>query len=482
MAANPVRFMVSATHRSSGKSTISMGLCAALVARGLAVQPYKKGPDFIDPMWLTAASGRRCRNLDPWLCDAGEIVAAFHRHAAGADVALVEGNTGLHDGLALDGSDSNAALARMLGLPVVLVIDVRGMTRGVAPLLLGQQAFDPAVRIAGVVLNNVGGSRHEAKLRRALEAYTDVPVLGAVQQDAGLVIDEGHLGLVPANEAGGVAAIVADIARSIARQVDLDALLEAVAPGAPFAAPPDPGQRPAPPAGDIRIGIADDRAFGFYYADDLDALRAAGATLPRFDTLNDSDLPRVDALFIGGGFPERHARELEANAVLRARIRGAIDAGMPVYAECGGLMYLARSLGQDGHRYRMVGALPCDVVMRERPVGRGYVELEETGAFPWHGPSRGRVRAHEFHYAAVENLAPGTRFAYDVKRGHGIDGAHDGIVTGNVLASFAHLRSTDRYDWAARFVDFVRRSDFHRRRRDNIVSLNAPRMRETPLV
>ncbi|HEX6137960.1 MAG TPA: cobyrinate a,c-diamide synthase [Casimicrobiaceae bacterium] len=477
------RFMVSATHRSSGKSTISIGLCAALAGRGLAVQPYKKGPDYIDPMWLAAASGRPCRNLDPWLCDAEEIRASFDRHSADADVALVEGNTGLHDGLALDGADSNAALARMLDLPVVLVIDARGMTRGVAPLLLGQQAFDRGVRIAGVVLNNVNGSRHEAKLRMAIEHYTDVPVLGAVQQDGRLTIVERHLGLVPSNESGDVARLVGDIAAAVARQVDLDALLATVGQAAPLPARHGADRR-APASGDIRIGIAEDRAFGFYYADDLDALRAAGATLPRFDTLNDGDLPRVDALFIGGGFPELHARELEANAALRARIRGAIEAGMPVYAECGGLMYLARSLTHDGHRYRMVGAIPGDVVMRERPVGRGYVELEETGAFPWamRASSGARVRGHEFHHAAIENLPPDVRFAYAVRRGHGVDGGRDGIVTRNVLASFTHLRSTRHNDWAARFVDFVRRSDYYRRRRDNIVALGVPRVREAPLV
>ena len=181
-AVAPRRFLVSAAHKSSGKTTIAIGLCAALTRRGLAVQPFKKGPDFIDPLWLSAASGRRCRNLDPYVSDDDEIRAAFLRHAAGADVALVEGNKGLYDGVAIDGSNSNAALAKALALPVVLVIDARGMTRGVAPLVLGYRAFDRDVRIAGVILNQVGGARHEAKLRMVLEQYTDVPVLGAVQR------------------------------------------------------------------------------------------------------------------------------------------------------------------------------------------------------------------------------------------------------------------------------------------------------------
>jgi cobyrinic acid a,c-diamide synthase len=216
----------------------------------------------------------------------------------------------------------------------------------------------------------------------------------------------------------------------------------------------------------VRIGVAQDRAFGFYYADDFDAMRAAGATPVRFDTLADARLPDVDALFIGGGFPELFARELEANAALRDSIRAAIDDGMPVYAECGGLMYLARSLTYEGGTHRMVGAIPGDVVMHERPVGRGYVVLDEAAAFPWPvAPgATGEVRAHEFHHASLDNLPADTVYAYDVRRGQGIDGARDGIVVRNVLASFTHRRSTRGDNWAARFVAFVRASGYGARR------------------
>lgn len=482
----PRRFLVSATHKSSGKTTVAIGLCAALNQRGLAVQPFKKGPDFIDPMWLSAAAGRRCRNLDPYLSDDDEVAETFVRHAAGADVALVEGNKGLFDGVAIDGSNSNAALAHKLRLPVVLVVDARGMTRGVAPLVLGYQAFDRDLRLAGVILNQVGGARHEAKLRMVLEQYTDVPVLGAIQQDPRLVIAERHLGLVPSNESAEVPRLLAEIGAAIERQVDLDRLLRLAADVPPLraAATAAPSEPPAPAEADIRIGVVQDRAFGFYYPEDLEALRAAGAALVRIDALADSQVPNVDALFIGGGFPEMHARALEANASLRARIRNLIDAGLPVYAECGGLMYLARTLAFGGNVYRMVGAIPGDVVMRERPVGRGYVHLEETAAFPWpRAPGLpAALRAHEFHHAAIENLAPDVRFAYDVRRGHGVDGEHDGIVVGNVLASFAHLRSTGGRNWAARFVEFIRQSDYRHRREGNIVYLAPPRSREALLL
>jgi cobyrinic acid a,c-diamide synthase len=471
--ANPPRLLVSAAHKSSGKTTIAIGLCAALRARGLVVQAFKKGPDYIDPMWLAVASGQPCRNLDPYLSDDAECRATFVRHAAGADVAIVEGNKGLYDGLALDGSNSNAALAKALGLPVILVLDARGMTRGIAPLILGYQAFDREVRIAGVILNNLGGSRHEAKLRLVIEHYTDVRVLGAVHCDARLAIAERHLGLMPSNETDRAAERVMTIGSIIDRHVDLDGVLGAAAAATPIEVPAVADPFPLPAQADVRIGVAQDRAFGFYYADDLDALRAAGAALVGFDTIGDAQLPAVDALFIGGGFPELFAPELEANAPLRTQIRAAIAAGMPVYAECGGLMYLARTLERDGRAYKMVGAIPGDVVVHDRPVGRGYVNLEETAAFPWPGAARGSpgIRAHEFHYSSLENLPADVRCAYAVRRGHGIDGRRDGIVVNNVLASYAHLRSAGGNAWAARFVDFVRHAGYRSAHRDNVVSM-----------
>jgi cobyrinic acid a,c-diamide synthase len=448
------RFMVSAAHKSSGKTTVSLGLAAAYAARGLKLQTFKKGPDYIDPMWLALASGRPCFNLDAYLMGEAAVQASFATHAAGADLSLVEGNKGLYDGLSLDGSNSNAALARQLGLPVVLVIDARGMTRGIAPLLLGYQAFDRGIRIAGVILNRLGGARHEAKLRAVVEHYTDLPVLGAIQHDERLAVTERHLGLVPAAELAGAAQQVAEVAAAIAAQVDLDRL-QALAAEAPALARPQPAPRPQ--AGRrLRIGIARDRAFCFYYADDLAALEAAGAQLIAIDTLADTRLPALDGLFIGGGFPEVHLDALAANAALRQALRDAITAGLPTYAECGGLMYLARSLRWKDRVVPMVGAIPGDAVMHERPVGRGYVHLEETAAFPWPG-ARSPVRAHEFHHSSLDGLDARTRYAYRVTRGHGIDGEHDGVVVGNLLASYAHRHSAGVDGWAPRFIAHVRR-------------------------
>lgn len=449
------RFLISAAHRSSGKTTVCIGLAAALKARGLVVQPYKKGPDYIDPLWLGAAAGRRCRNLDFFVSPEAEIHDQFARHGFDADVCIVEGNMGLYDGLDLKGSNSNAALAKLLGLPVVLVIDARGMTRGLAPLLLGYQAFDRDIKIAGVVLNKLGGRRHEAKLRAIVEHYTDIAVLGALQDDSRLALVERHLGLMPANEAHAAERRVAEIAQAVAEQVDLDRLLATSFTDAALS-------RPRPQvisSGDtpVRVAIARDSAFGFYYPDDIDALKAAGAELVPFDTLRDTRLPRCDGLFIGGGFPESFLDELEANATLRNEILDAVEAGLPTYAECGGLMYLARSIEWRGQTKRMVGAIAGNVVMHEKPVGRGYVMLASTAAHPWPAAGEARtINAHEFHYSGIENLPADTVFAYDMQRGHGIDGRHDGIVYKNLLASYIHLRATAGCDWPRRFVGFVR--------------------------
>lgn len=467
------RLLISAAHKSSGKTTLSIGLCAALAQRHLKVQPFKKGPDYIDPLWLSRASGRPCQNLDFFLMGHEEILTTFSRYAHDTDIALIEGNKGLYDGLDLDGSNSNAALAKLLGAPVILVIDARGMTRGVAPLILGYQAFDRDIRIAGVILNQLGGARHERKLRAVIEHYTDVPVIGTVHHDDRMAIVERHLGLMPSNEASAANEKINAIASAVAQQVDLDRLLT-IAASAP--ALPDEFPTPKPLLLDggrnsdktpVRLGIAQDAAFAFYYPADLESLREHGAELIPFDTLKDAHLPEVDGLLIGGGFPEVHMQALEANRSLRANIRQVIEAGMPMYVECGGLMYLSRSLSWKDHCSEMVGAIPADTVMHDRPQGRGYVKLRETGKLPWpvipeQDPGR-EVRAHEFHYSSLENVAPNLNYAYEVTRGTGIDGHHDGIVHRNVVACYTHMRDVGGNRWTARFVEFVRRQRAKRR-------------------
>lgn len=448
--------LISAAHKSSGKTTVSLGLCAALHRRGMTVQPFKKGPDYIDPMWLTTASGRTCHNLDFNTMADPEILALFAHHSNDADISLIEGNNGLFDGTDVEGGNSNAAMAKLLGAPVVLVIDCAGMARGVAPLLIGYQTFDPELRIGAVILNNVANERHDSKLRAAVELYTDIPVLGTLHRDSDLHIAERHLGLVPAEEWGRANAQIDAAADALERRIDLDALLALARTAAPPAIEPMPAPRIR--SIDIRIAVARDSAFGFYYAGDLEALRAAGAELVFFNTLNDPALPDVDGLFIGGGFPETHLDALQANSALRADIRHAVEGGLPAYAECGGLMYLARSIDWQGKTGRMVGVIPAKIAVHEKPRGHGYVKLVETGAAPWpkNDASECPIAGHEFHYSDLRSLDGEPRFAYQVKRGYGVDGHHDGLVYHNLLASYAHLRDTGANAWTRRFVEFVR--------------------------
>lgn len=447
---------ISAAHKSSGKTTVTLGLCAALHARNLSIQPFKKGPDYIDPMWLSQASGRACHNLDFYTMEADEILDTVGFYGQDADISIVEGNKGLYDGLDLDGSNSNAALAKLLNAPVVLVLDARGMTRGIAPLILGYQQFDPDVRIAGVILNQLGGPRHESKLRAVIEHYTDVPVLGAVSKSPAMEILERHLGLIPSNETAGALQQINQIGTAVASQVDLDRIVE-LATCTPK--PVTPKQSPfsiRPLEHKLRIAIARDAAFGFYYPGDLEAMEAAGAQLVTVNMLTDDSLPPVDGLFIGGGFPESCMEQLQANQSMRTAVRNAIEAGLPVYAECGGLMYLARSLSWKGKTCEMVGAIAGDAVMHTRPQGRGYVRLQRTQSLPWPvEPANGQIAAHEFHYSALENLEPPAGYAFEVLRGAGIDGRCDGYIYKNLLACYTHQRTTRSNRWTEHFTRFV---------------------------
>ena len=448
-------FLISAAHKSSGKTTISIGLCAALRQKNYTVQAFKKGPDYIDPMWLGKATGKPCYNLDFYTMEREEILQTFNRYARNSNVTLIEGNKGLYDGLDLDGSNSNAALARLLQAPVVLVIDAQGMTRGIAPLILGYQAFDPNLNIAGVILNKLGGSRHESKLRAVIEHYTSVPVIGAVHRNSELKILERHLGLIPSNEVSAAEKHIEVVGNLIAQQVDLDKLMAiATQASIPLAPAAPPGNCVAP---DVKIGIAMDAAFGFYYPDDLEAFAQAGAELVPINTLQDSALPPLDGLFIGGGFPETHMPQLSSNQSLRRAIAQVIEQGLPVYAECGGLMYLSRSITWGDKKYDMVGAIAADTVMHEKPQGRGYVQLEETDLHPWRRQSNTRpLPGHEFHYSGLQNLDTNLPFAYKIKRGAGVNGTFDGILYKNLLANYAHLRNVKNNQWVHRFVEFVR--------------------------
>jgi len=474
------RIFISAAHKSSGKTTVSIGLCAALKQRGLIVQSFKKGPDYIDPYWLTQATGRDCYNLDFYTMEREEILSLMQSKSQDADIALIEGNKGLYDGLDLDGSNSNAALATLTQTPVILVLNARGMTRGIAPLILGYQAFDKNVNIKGVILNRLGGSRHESKLRNVIEHYTDVEVVGAIHNDQRFDIDERHLGLVPGHEDPFCTQKINLLAEAINDQVNLDAVLH-IAGQAPELPVVDTSidiqsgshgkniQQGDIKPKDIKLGLVRCSAFGFYYPDDLQALQDAGAELIEVDPCHQAELPEIDALFIGGGFPETHMNELEANKSLRTDIKTAIENGMPTYAECGGLMYLARSIQWNNEICQMVGSVDADIIMEKTPQGRGYVQLQETENSPWPAldqPAESQnsplqaaekiIHAHEFHYSRFKMVDKNVQFAFHVKRGTGINGKSDGYIYKNLLANYTHQRNTWNNPWAQRFINFAK--------------------------
>lgn len=462
--------LIAAAHKSSGKTTVTLGLGRALRDSGLKVQTFKKGPDYIDPMWHTRAVGRPCYNLDFNTQSHAEISSLLASRSAGADITLIEANKGLFDGVDLEGRDSNAALATHVGAPVILVVDTEGITRGIAPLLVGYAAFDPSVKIAGVILNKVAGPRHARKLREAVAHYTDIPVLGCLRRDEALAVRERHLGLTTPSETDEVEDRIRRIADAVRAGVDLDAVRAIAAAAPPVPLPAAIKNDSAATRGPrVRIAVARDTAFGFYYPDDMEALQRAGADLVFFDTLRDKALPEADGLLIGGGFPETQIAGLTANHTLRSDIRRAIENGMPAYTECGGLMYMCRSISFNGVSGDMVGVVPGDAIMHAKPQGRGQVKLIEKGGTLWprvdeRGGVGARTNAHEFHYAGISGLPAGLTYAYDVVRGDGIDGKRDGVIVHNLLATFSHQRDTDANPWARRFVAFVRQQAARRQR------------------
>ncbi|MBI4665857.1 MAG: hydrogenobyrinic acid a,c-diamide synthase (glutamine-hydrolyzing) [Nitrospinae bacterium] len=449
------RLTISGTSRSSGKTTFSIGLLDIFRRRGIAVQPFKKGPDYIDPMWLSAAAGRECRNLDFHMMGRENMLRSFQTASQGATLAVIEGNQGLFDGLDLEGGDSTASLARLLDAPLFLVVDSSRMNRGIAPLLWGYTHFDPSLKIAGIILNKVGNPRHEAKLVAAIDRYVGVPVFGAIpKMPDELEMLERHLGLIPVKEDPALPEKIGVIGLAVERHCDIGRMLSIAKTASPMKKT-GPCLRGPEKKADVAIGVAMDRAFTFYYPDNLDALKHAGARIVPFSPISDQDLPEVNGLYIGGGFPEVFMGQLAANTSLLRRVKEEAEAGLPIYGECGGLMYLCRSIVWKGEIRGMAGVIPADVEMTKKPVGLGYVTMEPTGECPWLHPGA-EIRCHEFHHSRLINVADGLIFAYNVKRGHGITGKRDGIVYKNVLASYAHLHHCGSPNWAEDFVNLVR--------------------------
>jgi cobyrinic acid a,c-diamide synthase len=443
--------MISAPKKSSGKTTVTLGIAAAMLENGVRVRVFKKGPDYIDPMWHKAVTGLPCYNIDPYWMDEPTCRSIFQQHGSTVDLSLVEGNHGLHDGMDLKGANSSAGLAKTLGIPVLLIVDAGGMNRGVAAIVLGQQQMDPQLTIAGVILNHTSNSRQVGKQIRAIEHYCGLKVLGALPKNIDLQIKERHLGLMTVHEVDRVRRIIAATAATVREHCDLETLQRQAAVIA-AAAKNDTVTVCSDP---VKIGVAADQAFCFYYEHNLEALCAAGAELVFFDTMKSTRLPVVDALYIGGGFPESFLPELTKNRTLRDDIAAVIEDGLPVYAECGGLMYLTRAINRDGNRYEMVGVLPAEVEFVGRPIGKGYVEMETIPGRSWLDVDR-PLKGHEFHYSRLVELGADLAFNFKVNRGAGIVDGFDGLLYRNVIASYTHIHSLAVPEWAHGLADFAR--------------------------
>jgi len=441
------RILLAGTHSSVGKTSVALGLLAAWRRQGLRPAPFKAGPDYIDPGLHAQAAGRPSRNLDVWLQDERALRGVFRRGTRDAGVAVIEGMMGLFDGIGGTQHASTAAVARALDCPVILVLDVAGMSGTAAALVLGCQLVKPAVRLAGVVLNRVGSDGHLRSTAEAIAETTGLPVLGSLPNDPSVALPERHLGLVPAAEGGAPAASLERLAELVARRFDLPQLSRIAASAPPLSpetlTPAVRGVREP-----VRIGVAHDRAFGFYYQDTIDLLAEAGAEIVPFSPLDDGGLPLdVQGLYIGGGFPELYAHSIAANQRMRAALREHVRRGRPIYAECGGLMALGRMLTTfEGETLEMFGILPVDSRMQRERLTIGYREVESIRASPLM-PAGTRVRGHEFHWSIAEE-PPEEIAAYRMVA----DGRLEGMCIGRVLGSYLHLNLAGAPELAVHFV------------------------------
>ncbi len=444
-------FVIAGPASGVGKTTVALAVMAALRRRGYTVQPFKCGPDFIDGGHHTRVCGRTVRNLDGWMLPPEANRENFYHAAAGADVCVIEGVMGLFDGL--DGKSeagSTAEIARILGLPVVIVVDASSAARSVAAVVHGFETFDPALAVSAVVLNKVAGDAHHRLLSDALAGNSKAVLIGSLPREQRIHIPERYLGVFTAGEQllnDGELAFLAEFAEA---HIDLEKLLACAAPISTVSTAPE-----SKTDADVRIGVARDRAFCFYYEDNLDSLRRAGAEIADFSPIADSRLPEVDAVYFGGGYPELHAAELQANVAIRSAVKQLANEGVPIYAECGGLMYLAnRIVVREGAAFEMAGILPITVRMTERLVKFGYTEVLFTKDCLL-GRAGDNARGHSFHCSTVED--PGSvRCVYRLHNRLSGREEDEGFAAGNTLASYIHLHFGSNPSLAQAFVRNIR--------------------------
>lgn len=442
------RLVIAGTGSGVGKTTITVALLRSLARRGLAVSAFKVGPDFLDPTYLAIASGRPCHNLDGWMMGTAYAADLFERASRGADISIVEGVMGLYDGSSPAGLEgSSAEIAKLLAAPVVLIAGAHGMSRSFAAQVRGYVGFEPGVGVSAVIANNAGSARHADGLRESLSAARLPALLGAIPRGALATLPSRHLGLVTADRGLLGEAVLDALADALETHVDVDAALALARAAAPLPV----GDRlaaPAPPAQRLRLGVAFDEAFHFYYADTFASLEQAGFELVRFSPLREGGLPEgLHGLYLGGGYPEAFAEALSANETMRRSVGEFAGSGRPVYAECGGLMYLSRWIAlAGGERRAMCGVVPCGTRMLETRKALGYVEAQLTGDSLW-GACGSVGRGHEFHYSELAGDPAGEagwKCVYRIRRSRGGEEEREGFTNGTVLASYAHLHFAAR--------------------------------------
>jgi cobyrinic acid a,c-diamide synthase len=458
---NSPRMVVAGLAGDSGKSIVSLAILHRLRQDGIAVRGFKKGPDYIDAAWLSWASGSPARNLDSWLMGFDVAALSFDKHCLRQGFNLVEGNRGLFDGADPAGTHSTAELAKTLHAPVLLVVNVAKMTRTAAALVLGCQHLDPQLQLAGVILNRVHGARHEAVVRAAIESATGLPVLGAIPAMKEGILPDRHLGLVTPSDHQGMEDLPRRL-NAVADHLDMQRILSLAVSCNPLIL----SEGTARNAGttqhqvsntSVRIAVVRDAAFNFYYPENLEALAAGGAELVFVSALDASEIPvGIDGIYVGGGFPEVHARQLAANPSFLRSLSAAAERHIPIYAECGGLMLLARSIQWNGKCYTMSGAIPIDVDVDSVPQGHGYVEMTVTEPNPFF--SEGAVlHGHEFHYSRIVRQPDMPIAACKVNRGAGCYDKRDGLIQNNIWAGYTHLHAAASPEWAAGILRAARK-------------------------
>ncbi len=460
------RIIIAALRGGAGKTTLSVAIAVALRKQGITVAPFKKGPDYIDAAWLAQAASGPAYNLDTYLMGPEQVVQSFSRHAKQGGVSLIEGNRGLFDGVNAAGQFSTAELAKLLAAPVILVVDCDKVTRTAAAMVLGCMHLDSAVDIRGVILSRVNGNRHASVIRQSVEEYTGLTVYGIVPRLPDLPFVQRHLGLIPPAEHQQIHQAL-EKAEVIARNyLDIPGLLEVARSASSWKvdAFPKPTWDYQTADEPVTIGVIKDTAFQFYYQENIEALTDRGAKVVYISALDEKRLPSIDALYIGGGFPETHAGQLSENECFRLSLREAAEAGLPIYAECGGFIYLGESLTIGEQHYPMAGALPVTFSMEKKPQGHGYTTLVVDKENPFF-PAGTTITGHEFHYCRIlSQREDETHTTFNVLKGTGINGYREGLCRKNILAGFTHLHALGTPQWANALIERARQ---HRRTTNN---------------